>query len=188
MKKYLFLKTILLVMPVIVVAAFETMGKEYVPLPNRAGPRPKTTLNIPHQQIGVELVPEVNTELFRRVYIIPGVEKRRSVITMRNSSALWLNDKSPLVRPEVIIAGREFAHIHPDGSLHATLAPKRVREAVQAGWAIRHPWADKREGWEGLVMLYTPQSMEELNATFQLIVDSYNYVTGQNIRATDYGG
>ena len=77
-------------------------------------------------------------------------------------------------------------HIHPDGSLHASLAPNRAREAVQAGWAISHPWADQREGWEGLVLLYTPRSMEDLDVIFQLIVDSYNFVTGQNIQAADY--
>jgi len=35
-------------------------------------------------------------------------------------------------------------------------------------------------------MLYTPQSMEELDVTFQLIVDGYNFVTGQKIKAIDY--
>ncbi len=188
MKNRLFLKTILLVMLVIVVAARETMGKDDVPLPKRASPRPKTTPDVPHIQIGVEPVPEVNTELFRRVYILPGVEKRPSIISLPGAWGLWLDDKLTLVHPEVIIAGREFAHIHPDGSLHASLAPKRAREAVQTGWAIRHPWADQREGWAGFVMLYTPQSMEELDVTFQLIVDSYNFVTGQNIQATDYNG
>jgi len=173
-------------MLVIVVAARETMGTDDVPLPKRASPRPKTTPDVPHIQIGVEPVPEVNTELFRRVYILPGVEKRPSIISLAGTWGLWLGDKLTLIHPEVIIAGREFAHIHPDGSLHASLAPKRAREAVQASWAIRHPWADQREGWEGFVMLYTPQSMEELDVIFQLIVDSYNFVTGQKIQATDY--
>ena len=77
---------------------------------------------------------------------------------------------------------REFAHIHPDGSLHLSLEPSRALEAEQRGWAISHPWSDQREGWEGLVMLYTPQSIVELNVTFQLIVDSYNFITGQNIQ------
>jgi hypothetical protein len=64
---------------------------------------------------------------------------------------------------------------------------ERAREVVEAGWAVWHPWAKKREGWEGFVMLYTPQSMEELEVTFQLIVDGYNYVTGKSVLATDYG-
>ena len=35
-------------------------------------------------------------------------------------------------------------------------------------------------------MLYTPQSIDELNVTFQLIVNGYNYVTGESILASDY--
>ena len=35
-------------------------------------------------------------------------------------------------------------------------------------------------------MLYTPLSMEELRVTFQLIVESYNYVTGRDLRAADF--
>ena len=35
-------------------------------------------------------------------------------------------------------------------------------------------------------MLYTPQSMQELDVTFELIFESYHFVTGQNIQASDY--
>ena len=99
---------------------------------------------------------------------------------------MWINEGVSLDHPEVIVSGREFAHIHPDGSLHAPLPYERALEAVEKGWAERHPWADQRDGWEGLVMLFTPRSMAELNVTFQLIVDSYNYVTGRTIQASDY--
>ena len=36
-------------------------------------------------------------------------------------------------------------------------------------------------------MLYTPQSMAELEVTFGLVVDAYNFVTGQTVRAADHG-
>ena len=157
-----------------------------VPLPKRTSPRPETTLDVPHVQIGVEPVPTVNKELFRRVYSISGIENRRSIISLPGTRGLWLSEKVSLEHPEVIVAGREFAHIHPDGSLHISLPPARALEAVEAGWAIQHPFASQRKGWEGFVMLYTPQSMEELDVIFQLIVDGYNFVTGQKIQATDY--
>ena len=35
-------------------------------------------------------------------------------------------------------------------------------------------------------MLYTPQSLADLEVIFQLIVESYNFVTGQNIQAADH--
>ena len=31
-------------------------------------------------------------------------------------------------------------------------------------------------------MLYTPRSLEELNVVFQLIVESYNFVTGRDVK------
>ena len=156
-----------------------------VEIPKRSGPRPETTVNIPHVQIGVKPVSEVNEELFRRVYSLPGIENRKSVIA--GWRGLWLNEQVTVFVPEATIDGREFAHIHDDGSLHIFLDPFRSIEAVDSCWAIFHPFAVQgREGWDGFVMLYTPQSIEQLNVTFQLIVDGYNYVTAQNLLATDY--
>jgi len=156
-----------------------------VDLPHRSGSRPETTLGIPHIQLGVDLVPEVNEELFRRVYSIPGIENRQSVIL--GWRALWLIEEVTVVVPEAIIDGREFGHIHDDGSLHIFLEPSRSIEVVAACWAIYHPFAVQNlQEWNGFVMLYTPQSIDELDVTFQLIVEAYNYVTGQNLVATDY--
>ena len=69
-----------------------------------------------------------------------------------------------------------------DGSLHASLSPERARAAIEASWAEPHPMA-LMMGNEGMVMLYTPRTLAELDTIFQLIVDSYNYVTGRAITA-----
>jgi len=156
-----------------------------VELPKRPGPIPNTTTEVPHIQIGVKPVPEVNDELFRRVYSLPGIENRKSVIAAWRG--LWINEEVSIAFPEALIGGREFAHIHDDGSLHIFLDPLRAIEAVETLWAIFHPFAVQgQEGWDGFVMLYTPQSFDELDVTFQLIVDGYNYVTAQNLVSTDY--
>ena len=157
-----------------------------VALPPQCDSRPETTTGIPHHQIGVAPVTEVNEELFRRVYSLPGIENRRSVIAGWRS--LWLTDEVNVVVPEAVINGsREFGHIHDDGSLHIFLKPSRAVKAVAACWGVDHPFAKQQiPGWDGFVMLYTPRSINELNVTFQLIVDGYNNVTGQNLLATDY--
>lgn len=154
-------------------------------LPERDGPRTKTTGTVPHTQIGVDPVPEVNDELFRRAYSLPGVENRPTIVSLPGARGMWLEDSIPVVHPEAIVSGREFAHIHEDGSLHAPLPLERALEVAETGWGERHPWAEQRDGWEGLVMLYTPQSMAELDITFQLIVESYNFVTGQSLDASE---
>lgn len=154
-------------------------------LPKRSGPLPETTSKVPHIQIGVEPIPAINEELFRRVYSLPGIENRGSAIA--SWRGLWLNEQVTVFVPEATLDGREFGHIHDDGSLHIFLDPSRAMEAVKTCWAILHPYAlQGLEGWDGYVMLYTPQSFEELDVTFQLIVDGYNYVTAQNLIASDY--
>jgi phospholipase/carboxylesterase len=160
------------------------MMMDHSPLPKRAGPQPLTNKNMPHSQIGVRPVPEVNAELFRRCFSLPDVRNEPTRISVPGARALWLREDLPLAHPEVIAVGREFAHIHPDGSLHASLPPERAREAIEAGWAEPHPMA-LYMGNEGMVMLYTPRTLEELDVIFQLVVDSYNFVTGRAVNAAE---
>jgi hypothetical protein len=152
----------------------------HISIPKRRGPPPLTSQHMPHSQIGVQPVPEVNAELFRLAFSLPDVSNRPTVISVPGARALWLDESITLAQP--VMAGREFAHIHPDGSLHATLSPERAQEAIAAGWAEPHPMA-LLMGSTGTVMLYTPRSLAELQVVFQLIVDAYNFVTGRSIDA-----
>jgi len=144
----------------------------------RSGPIPQTTNNVPHVQIGVTPDPEISAELLLQVSKLPGVEIRETVISLPGAKGFWITESVTIARPQVIVGGREFAHMHPDGSLHASLSPELAKEAVKSGWATPHPWADQRPGWEGFVMIYTPNSIEELGVVVQLVRQSYNYVTG----------
>lgn len=157
---------------------------EHTLLPQRTRPRPPTNKNMPHSQIGVQLIPEVNAELFLRSYSLPNVTNRPTVISVPGARAIWLDEDLPLAHPESIARGREFAHIHPDGSLHVSLSPERAQEAIEKGWAEPHPLAAYM-GNLGMVMLYTPLDMQELDVIFQLVIDSYNFVTGRAVTAAD---
>lgn len=147
-------------------------------LPKRDTPRPVTTDGIPHIQIDVEVVPEIAAELLDRVSKIPGVELRRTIIGRAGSTGFWVTDDTKLARPNSIIRGREFAHLHPDGSLHASLSPELAVKAIDSGWAIHHPWAAKKRGLEGFVMIYTPMSEDELDVVFELVKESFEFVSG----------
>lgn len=146
------------------------------PLPGRAGPRPLTQVGMPHTQIGVTPVPAVNAELFRRAFGLPGVENRPTIISVPGARALWLDESVTHLRPGVILAGREFTHIHPDGSMHLTLPPDRAREAIEAGWAEPHPIA-RQLGREDMVLVYTPRTFDELEVLWSLVLDAYCWVT-----------
>jgi len=158
----------------------------FVPLPERSGPRTQTSGTVPHIQIDVEPVTAVNDELIRLAFSLPGVEERPTIVSLPGALGMWLSEDITLAHSEAIVNGREFSHIHPDGSLHVPLPYERALEIAEKGWGERHPWADEREGWDGFVMLYTPQSMAELDVIFQLIVESYNHVTGQTVQASDF--
>lgn len=149
-------------------------------LPARNSPTPSTTNSVPHVQIGVTADPEISAELLLQVSKIPGVEIRETVISLPGAKGFWINENVTIARPQVIVGGREFAHMHPDGSLHASLSPDLAKEAVELGWATYHPWADQRSGWEGFVMIYTPGSNDELEVVFRLVSQSYNFVTGNS--------
>ncbi|MGI9357743.1 MAG: luciferase family protein [Rhizobiaceae bacterium] len=146
-------------------------------LPPRASPVPQTTNSVPHVQIGVTPNPELSADLLLQVAKIPGVEIRETVISLPGAKGFWINDSVTIARPQVIVGGREFAHMHPDGSLHASLSPQLAKEAVKSGWATHHPWADQRPGWEGFVMIFTPGTKEELEVVIQLVLRSYKFVT-----------
>jgi len=150
-------------------------------LPIRETPRPVTTKGIPHIQIDVEVVPELTSELLERVSALPGIKLRRTIVGRAGSTGFWVNGGIELVRPDSIIRGREFAHSHPDGSLHASLPPDLAIQAIEAGWAIHHPWASSKRGMEGFVMIYTPTTKDELEVVFKLVKESYSYVAGDEV-------
>lgn len=157
--------------------AVAVTAAENLNLPQRATQIPATTNGVPHIQIGVEPIPALTNELLSRVADMPGVDLRKTVISLPGAVGFWVADGVRIAHPEVIVGGREFAHMHPDGSLHASLDPDLARSAVAAGWATPHPWSQTRPGWEGFVMIYTPSTIEELDTVYRLVEASFAFVT-----------
>ena len=149
-------------------------------LPQKQTPRPETTSGVPHIQIGITPDPAISQALLKQVEQWPGVRLGPTRVSLPGAIGFQLLDEVDLARPEVIVGGREFAHLHPDGSLHASLDPDIAREAVIRGWATTHPWSQTRPGWEGFVMIYTPSNASELAIVVQLVKSSYSFVTGQS--------
>jgi hypothetical protein len=56
--------------------------------------------------------------------------------------------------------------------------------AIETGWAVAHPWAQQREGWDGFVMIFTPTTQADLNVVLQLVRGSFTYFTGQSLPET----
>ncbi len=154
------------------------VAAEQQTLPERAGPRPETTQGVPHIQLGAKADPALAARLLDRMSETPGVEIGQTVISLPGAKGFWVEKGVKITRPQNIVGGREFAHMHPDGSLHATLSPAMAQRAVAAGWAIHHPWANQRPGWEGFVLIYTPRTEPELDVVTNLVLSGFAYLTG----------
>ena len=156
-------------------------------LPLRTGPRPTTTPTNPHTQLDQQPSDSSLTlRLAARVFALPGVRERESVISVPGARALWLDDSQPSGPPEAFLVEREFAHLHPgaDHSLHAMLPPDLAEEAVTAGWAEQHPVARRGLIPANAVMLYAPRDDEELDVVAGLVEASYSFASTSQKRAT----
>ena len=151
-------------------------------LPARSGERPRTTPTNPHTQLDQQPDdPGLRVTLAERLFSLPDVEERATVISVPGARALWLRDNVPAGPREAFMLEREFAHLHPgaDASLHATLPPDLAQAAIEAGWAELHPVA--RMGYipATTVMLYAPRNTTELDVVYGLLLASYRFAGGR---------
>jgi phospholipase/carboxylesterase len=146
------------------------------PLPPRHRPRPETSNGAHHAQVGVEPDPVVLELLTSRCFAIDGVDENETEVSVPGTRALWVAEGVSIARADGV-HGREFAHIHPDGSLHVSLPAERADEVVARAWGeappeghhARHP---------GRVMLYTPADPLEVDIVAGLVRESFEHVTG----------
>lgn len=146
-------------------------------LPRRPTPRPLMTTSVPHMQVEVAPRVSVHDQLFRATFALPDVENYPANVV--GARTIWLPDRL-LRQAGDGPGGGGVGHIHADGSLHVSLPEARIRDLVNARWGARHPTLS------GYAMLFTPQSLAELQVTFGLVVEAYNQATGRQVDAVDY--
>ncbi|MGH2521012.1 MAG: luciferase family protein [Anaerolineales bacterium] len=156
-------------------------------IPHRSGPRPRTTAWAPHIQQDQQGSPEMLAALAARVYALPDVEDRPTILSAEGARAIWLRDRVKAGPSNAFLGGygmtptREIGHFHPwDGSLHIALPPAVAQEAVAAGWAEVHPVAQAGMAPTNIVMLYGPRDESEVNVLFELILAAYRYAGGRD--------
>src|SRR5512133_45040 len=116
-------------------------------LPERRGPRPRTTSTNPHtqldQQPAAAVAGALRSTLADALFGLEDVHEGPSGVSVPGARALWLDPAAARGPREAFMTGTEFAHLHPspDWSLHASLPPDLAEEAVARGWAEVHPVA-----------------------------------------------
>ncbi len=154
-------------------------------LSQRPGDREETSGSVPHFQIDAEPVETINAELQRRAFLLPGVGRAPSGVSLPGAIQLALDPSLELARPDVIASSGEFAHIHPDGSMHLWMSPDRAAEVEAQQWGEVHPWVDRDGFWDGVVLLFTPETPEQLEVVLGLTVEAYNLVVGAEVALVD---
>jgi len=152
-------------------------------LPQRHGDRPKTSPEIPHQQLSQNAPSWLQEELWNRMSALDGVQEGRSNVSLLETRALHLDPRLAQGPREAFLAGTEFAHLHgpTDGSLHLMLPVSVARDAIEKGWSELHPMARRGAGPQTLVMLYGPRDREELEIVWRLVQASYTFARGQEV-------
>lgn len=142
--------------------------------------KPTVHQGMPHTQIGITPPDGIMQKLADYCFSLPNVSEQPTQISVPGARALWLDESVHAVHPETMLVGREFAHIHPDASLHLPLPELTALQAIENDWAEPHPVA-KHIGLPGMVLLYTPMDKTELEVVRNFILESYQFVTGLEI-------
>jgi hypothetical protein len=153
-------------------------------LPQRSGPRPRTTSWAPHIQQDQNAPPEMQAALARRVFALADIEERPGTVAHPAERAIWLGDDVPVASSDAFLGNREIGHFHPwDGSLHIVLSFELAEEAVAAGWAEVHPVALAGHAPKNRVMLYGPRDEDEVEVLFGLIAAAVRRAGGRGVPA-----
>ena len=175
-------------------------GDEIDALPHRTGEPPRTGPSITHVQLTQNGPKEMSDRLAEWITAeLPGVRSGPSEISdppkMRaflvsvfpnvdlphdlpdeKATAFFVDGSPPagvlLMPPN---GASEFAHIHPDGSLHLALAPADQEVVVTRGWGERHPFFGDRVN---VTMLYSPRNEMELDVAKAVVHAAFRYATG----------
>lgn len=160
-----------------------TAGGTHPPesLPARAGPPPRTNPTMPHQQLDQNAPAPLQEQLLALVRGLAGVSVRPSLVSVPGARAFVLDDALETGPPEAFMAGREFAHLHPeyDGSLHLALPPGFVGEVEAGGWGELHPAARMGLVPRTAVMVYGPRDEAELGVVWAILRASYAFARGE---------
>ena len=109
----------------------------------------------------------------------PKSREHETWISVPSSRATWLDENITNTPDDGFMppsSSREFSHLHLDGSIHVCLPDDDVNQVYQANWGEPHPY--KHMGVNE-ILVYAPQNEEELAILQQVIVASYEYVTGE---------
>ena len=137
-------------------------------LPERVGEPPETTAGLPQLPLGSS--PD------------PGLWPRIAGLGTPADATIGPPGSRSLRLPggggaaEAFLHGTEFAHLHPDGSLHLCLPPALAYDALAKGWALAHPLAAVRLS-AGLVLVPAPRDAVEREIVTAVVAAAHRFAS-----------
>jgi len=157
------------------------MQSDLSDIPLRSGLPPHTNPTMPHQQLSENAPKALQEAIFERAKALPGVTVGPSLVSVPGARAFVLDESKALGPKEAFMAGREFAHLHPeyDGSLHLALPPKVAKKVIESGWGEFHPAVELGLIPPTSVMVYGPRDDAECATVWQIIEASHRFACGE---------
>jgi hypothetical protein len=144
----------------------------------RRGAPPRTTPAYPHEQLTQSGTVALRERLHERAGALPGVIEGPNRTSTPSIWTFLLEPEYAVGPREAFLTGGEFAHLHPDGSLHLTLPRELGDEVVVQGWGEVHVDAGVRRGSPIFMMIYAPRDEDELEAVWRIFRMSYEFALG----------
>jgi luciferase-like monooxygenase len=152
----------------------------HIDLPRRMGDRPQTSGPMPNIQLDQLGSTDLHEALKARLFALPDVEERQTIVSDPRARAMWLREGVPLGDHDAFLGGREFGHFHPwDRSMHVILPMDVAGAAVRAGWAEVHPAVPLLGLPKNRLMVYGPRDDAELEVVHGLLLEAYRYAGGR---------
>jgi hypothetical protein len=150
-------------------------------LPIRHRDKPETNPRPPHLQHNQHSPREVYDELAAWMFSeFPKSREHETWISVPSSRAMWLDEGISETPADGFMPpkprSREFAHLHLDGSIHVCLPEVDIQAVYKAKWGEPHPYKDQGVNE---ILVYAPQDDGEMEILKQVVVASYEYLTGE---------
>jgi hypothetical protein len=156
------------------------MSEQKFNLPERTGETPQIGQTPPQLQFSDKSPRDIYQKFHDWMFsTFPKVRKEPTRISVPTSIAMWLDENEDVGHIDAFMppsGGREFTHIHLDGSIHTVLGTEIEDEIIRKKWGVRHMYYDRgvKE-----VLIYAPRNEEELNIIKTVVIKSYEYATGK---------